>query len=837
MTVALPAPYRLSRAATFTAPRIVRGAGAGALFIGAAILLAWATNLLRWTSLIPDMQRMNPITAVCVTLLGAGLLLPRRRWPATVKAAKWVIGGVVAAAGVVKLAQLTLGVGAGFDLLLFPARVMAGGRTMMAPNTAICLVLLGVAITLTARPRQAIGAAQALALAAGFVVTAALVSYAYGAINLDAFHGVGAMALPTAIGLGLVSLGLLSLSPTLGLMSVVTDAGFGGATARRLLPIVAGVALCAGELRTLAVRLKLVDENTAIAMMVTGMLVSLVVVILVTANQLRHVGEALADREKAIRRNAAELAVARDAAQIAGTAAEETARRATAAEEIAGIGNWRVEYPAHTLTWSPQMYVIYGLPPGVPLETDAVMDMVHPEDRVATQARLDADLTGETAERPVIRIIRPDGTVRWVVGDTRVERDDQGHAAALVGTLMDITLQREMEAALIEAKTAAEAAAAVKSEFLANMSHELRTPLTSIIGFTGLVAEQSELSGLTRIYVERVRDAGQALLCTVNDILDFSKLEAGQVAIHPQPVAISKLGQATLDLFTPQAGAKDLQLVLDEASGAELVLNVDPDRVRQILLNLVGNAVKFTASGSVTLRISYDPADQACGVEVIDTGAGIAEHELALLFQRFSQVDGAGGTGLGLAICKGLVEAMGGRIGVDSRPGVGSRFWFTIPAPRSAAPPAALDGPDVDWPTFSGVRVLVVDDHAANRDLARLILTGVGAEVTEADDGDVATQLASEWPFDVILMDLRMRKVDGHEALRSIREGQGPNDATPILAFTAEMDASSAARLVALGFEAVVQKPLEPGALIAAIARATAPGDASHQGDAGQRRA
>ena len=411
-----------------------------------------------------------------------------------------------------------------------------------------------------------------------------------------------------------------------------------------------------------------------------------------------------------------------------------------------------------------------------------------------------------------------------------------GRFVGLTDVMRDVTSRKALEAELRQAQADAEAAAAVKTEFLANMSHELRTPLTSIIGFTSLAGEQSDLSPLTRNYVERVGDASRALLCTVNDILDFSKLEAGQVTFQVQPVSLAKLSQATLDLFTPQAGAKDLSLTLD-GEAADLTLSIDPDRIRQILLNLVGNAVKFTDAGGVTLRTRYDRTSRTLKVEVIDTGAGIPGDKQDRLFQRFSQVDGAltrthGGTGLGLAICKGLVEAMGGTIGVESEMGQGSRFWFTVPAPLAQAPEAAEDGSAVIRPAFVGVRVLVVDDHPANRELARLFLAGVGAEVTEAGDGEEAVALAAEQPFDVILMDIRMPRLDGPGALHAIRAAPGPNDGTPILAFTA--DSESDDRLLALGFQDVVAKPLQPGALIAAVARASdfspQPWSAAHAG-------
>jgi PAS domain S-box-containing protein len=391
----------------------------------------------------------------------------------------------------------------------------------------------------------------------------------------------------------------------------------------------------------------------------------------------------------------------------------------------------------------------------------------------------------------------------------------------------DVTARKILEADLRTARAEAEDAASVKAEFLANMSHELRTPLTSILGFTSLAAEQTDLSPLSRTYIERVGNASQALLCTVNDILDFSKLEAGQVSIHPQPVDFAKLSGAALDLFTPQAGAKDLSLaLLGDATGG-LVLSLDPDRMRQVLLNLVSNAVKFTRQGGVTLTTRYDHEASRLRVEVADTGDGIAPEKLELLFKRFSQVDGSltraqGGTGLGLAICKGLIEAMGGEIGVDSQPGAGTRFWFSVPAPLATLPDVSDEDGAPERPTFAGVRVLVVDDHATNRELARLFLAGVGAEVFEAVDGEDAAQQAAEWPFDVILMDLRMPRLDGLGALRKIRAAPGPNDATPVLAFSADASETLAAELMASGFEGLVSKPVEPGALIAAVASATA---------------
>jgi CheY-like chemotaxis protein len=330
---------------------------------------------------------------------------------------------------------------------------------------------------------------------------------------------------------------------------------------------------------------------------------------------------------------------------------------------------------------------------------------------------------------------------------------------------------------------------------------------------------------LARTYVEQVEKASQALLATVNDILDFSKLEAGQVRIQPEPTEVVRLCRSGLELFTPQAAAKDLQLRLVLDADADLVALLDGNRLRQVLLNLLSNAVKFTASGSVTLEVAYDAAEERLNLAVRDSGQGIPADKLGALFRRFSQVDGGlsrkhGGTGLGLAICKGLVEAMGGRIGADSCEGEGSRFWVSLPAPPCEKRLEDTTSDAEASLVFAGVSVLVVDDHPANRELARLFLTGAGAEVGEACDGAAAVELAGERPFDAILMDVRMPKLDGRQALQKIRAGAGPNARTPIIAYTADASDQEAERLTALGFDGVVAKPVTAGRLIVGVAEA-----------------
>ena len=480
------------------------------------------------------------------------------------------------------------------------------------------------------------------------------------------------------------------------------------------------------------------------------------------------------------------------------------------AEAMSGVGHWKADLETGAVIWSDEVYAIHGL---VRSRFDPMINksisFYEPDDQVILSAAIEATTAGKGPFHLEMGINRADGEKRRVLakGDCQFDRD--GKPVALFGVFQDVTEQRL-------AIATAEQAAAVKSEFLANMSHELRTPLTSIVGFTDLAAEQRDLSPVMRDYVRRIDNAGRALLCTVNDILDFSKLEAGQVAIRPFPTDLEDLCRSTLELFAPQAGAKDLELDfhMGPVSSALMpALLIDPDRIRQVLLNMVGNAVKFTTVGSVRVTAAWDARTERLRVSVADTGAGIPADKLDQLFQRFSQIDGSatrnhGGTGLGLAICKGLCEAMGGTVGAESVLGRGSRFWFEIAAPAAHATYLAPAQNNFRIPSgLDGIRVLVADDHPANRELAKLFLTGMGAEVVEVEDGAAAVERTRQQAFDLVLIDLRMPRMGGHDALKAIRVGPSLCRETPILAYTADGD-GDAPRLIAEGFAGVVAKPL-----------------------------
>ncbi|WP_309087185.1 ATP-binding protein [Phenylobacterium sp.] len=478
---------------------------------------------------------------------------------------------------------------------------------------------------------------------------------------------------------------------------------------------------------------------------------------------------------------------------------------------------------------SPSAEAVMGFRPDELVGQNS-FEMVHPDDRGEfAQAHLDM-ISGRRAPGTPIcyRVRHKDGRWVWVEGNPSLVRDEAGGPVEFVDVSRDVTERVELETRLAKALGEAEQAARVKSEFLANMSHEIRTPLTSVLGFASMLDEMP-LEPTAKGYAGKVVSASRTLLAIVNDVLDFSKLEAGQLAIKPRPADPVECAADVLELFGPQAEAKGLSVGLE--TGERGLSMIDPDRLRQVLMNLAGNAVKFTQAGSVRIACVWDAAAERLTCRVSDTGPGLDDEARAKLFQRFSQVDGGttrahGGTGLGLAISKGLVEAMGGRIGVESRPGAGSTFWFEIPAP--AASGAAVETEEApEARALEGLRVLAADDNPQNLEILRSILAPMGVDLTEANNGAQAVEAARLAAFDLVLMDLRMPGVDGWAAAQAIRDGDGPNRDTPILAFSADVAPD---RRGAMGvFQDLVRKPIEPLELLKAILTWTQP--ATIQGD------
>jgi ammonium transporter, Amt family len=413
----------------------------------------------------------------------------------------------------------------------------------------------------------------------------------------------------------------------------------------------------------------------------------------------------------------------------------------------------------------------------------------------------------------------------------REEQRLRGYARALERANSDLE----------RARRKAERAAAAKTEFLANMSHEIRTPMTAILGFTDILLEDGGVSGPERLEALRtIRRNGAYLLEILNDILDFSKIEANRLEIENLPCSPKRIVADVAELLRPRAAEKGiaLRLSLDERAPEKLLS--DPVRLRQILLNLIGNAVKFTPTGHVEISLRFDALDQTMEIDVQDTGIGIAPDMLAQIFEPFRQGDSSmtrrfGGTGLGLAITKRLVERLGGAVTATSDVGVGSNFRVRLPAEAVRGETAAAEDPgDGDTPSTASYRaalrelrshgrVLVVEDGPDNQRVIRHVLERAGYEVTVAENGLIGVELAlaavdEGTPFNVVLMDVQMPVLDGYAATRQLRD-QGYTG--PIIALTAHALPSERQRCIEAGCDAFATKPLERIALLETIARHT----------------
>ena len=383
------------------------------------------------------------------------------------------------------------------------------------------------------------------------------------------------------------------------------------------------------------------------------------------------------------------------------------------AEELACAGSWEFDPRTSSLSWSPGMYRIRGRDPAArPLTLQAATVDVHPDDRARVIAEYAHNDPADDALRSSHRIVRVDGSVRHLETRSRVERDSGGVAVRIMGVSVDVTERAHAESLLAEAHVHALEASRLKSQFVANMSHEIRTPLNGVIGLSGLLLS-TDLDDEQREYVEGLGASAEALMAVVDDVLDFSKIEAGKLELDPHRFDLRELVDSVSLVLATAARQKDVELIATVEEDLPEAVYGDSVRIRQVLANFANNAVKFTASGDVVIRVTSAPvAGNTIDVHfaVSDTGVGLERHLLDRIFEPFTQADNSttrryGGSGLGLAICGQLVGLMGGTIGVDSEPGIGSTFWFTLPLMPTDG---LTSSPRRE---FHGARALIVDEH------------------------------------------------------------------------------------------------------------------------------
>ncbi len=506
---------------------------------------------------------------------------------------------------------------------------------------------------------------------------------------------------------------------------------------------------------------------------------------------------------------------------------EATLRRA---QSVSKTGSWRLDLQTNVIEWSEETYRLFGLPNGSPVSYDAILFHTHPEDRALLRNSWRRAVRGEASFSLEHRAVRSNGSVFWLRATAELFRDQNGRAIEAVGTVQDITLQKETETALIAAKHSADQASRAKSEFLSNMSHELRTPLNAILGFAQLIgsAKDSPLTARQNEHVQYIVEGGRHLLNLINEILDLAKIEAGKLQLSLEATSVRELIDESVAFCQPLADKCEIKL--EDLTGQSLpLILIDHTRGRQVLLNLISNAIKYNRKGG-SASIKTEEKNGRLRITVSDTGYGVPHHRQAELFKPFSRLGAEAssieGTGIGLVLTRHLVENMNGEIGFESEVDVGSRFWVEFPLAKKSEITEALSPATLDYKTseiafdIKPRLMLYVEDNQTNlRLIEETIKDVVGLTMISATDAESGIALAEKLQPDVILLDVNLPGMSGIEALEELKR----NPATrhiPVIALSADATKGTIERGRAAGFLEYLVKPVVIPDLMQALHKA-----------------
>jgi signal transduction histidine kinase/CheY-like chemotaxis protein/HPt (histidine-containing phosphotransfer) domain-containing protein len=769
--------------------------------IASTVLFGWATDNASMTKVFSSSIAMNPMTGVCLLAMSWAILL---RSPRTA-GLFYALAAAAILVGSTKLLQLALGVPGGIDQLLFADRLagVQGAQNRMAPNTAFALATLGLGL-LTSRLRdpRALIVSQIMCLVAAGTALAAMVGYLLDVVALYQVHMNIAMALPTAMALLILSAAIVSFNSDSGLMRVLRDPGPAGSLARIALPIALVVPVIVGMLGLIGQRAGYYGTEAAVVIeLIANVTVNFVLVggctvALFRSDAERHQREALLTRsEKQFRQ----------------------------AEDAGHVGYWKMELPSRAVQWSNGLLRICGLQEGVAPDVETALAIYHPDDAPLVRAAVAKAEELGTEWELKCRICHPDGSLRYVETHGLCERNEAGETTEVFVVTSDVT---DLEIA----RRDAEAAKATTASFLTNMSHEIRTPMNGIMGFVELLLG-SELDGVQRRHLTLIQNSANALLKLLNDILDISKIDSGRLEIVETRYNVRHGIEQCVRLMTPMAEQKRLALSLSIDEDFPAHLTIDGLRLRQIILNLIGNAIKFTHRGFISVVIEKGTGANGTATlhaSVEDSGIGIHPDRRATIFEAFVQAELTttrrfGGSGLGLSISRQLAEMMHGSIEVDSVLGKGTTMTLVLPmieASESKAAHVAMERtPEVAGevappaPEFRPASILLVEDIDINQELFTEMLVRLGHKFQIAPDGAVAVEMAKRLlsepdSWDMILMDLQMPVMDGLTATQAIRAFGGRAATIPIIALTASAFEEERRQCEASGMNDHLAKPV-----------------------------
>ncbi|MBI2076856.1 MAG: response regulator [Euryarchaeota archaeon] len=822
-----------------------RGSGVGAAAFGVVVLLGWSLEaaLLKGGLLFPG-HRVDPTTGLGLVFGGLALFLLQPQSGGR-PAIRWRLLAGESAATLVALIGFARLFGAiAEDPVPLVERLFADQPDAgpMAPTMAFHFFLLGAALLLIDWQLRRDRPSQFLVITPLFVAIVSILLYAYGQDVGGAGGSKVPMLLPMAVAFFALCLGVLFTYPDRGMMTLVTRQDPGSTLARLLLPAALAIPALLGLLRTVAQRAQIYDEESSLPVLYVSTIIVFAALVGVTATFLNRSEVVKRAIEGRLATQFATVKLLAESGTVDATLAGVLGAVGEAQGWAAGI-RWDVDDSLRLVkadSWSRP----------TPAEPKHKASTAPEAERAGLAARAVASRHAQWASAPrekgarallpsraalgraVAFPIRGTTSLRGVMefwGSNEEAEDPQTlEMYEAIGRQIGQFIERkEAQAEVERARLAAEAATQAKSIFLANMSHEIRTPMNAIIGMTQLM-QDAPMDAQQREFLDTIRVSGETLLYLINDLLDFSKIESGKLEIEKQPFPLNEVVEAALSIIGPKGLEKGLEIAYVIRDSAPKGLRSDAARLRQVLLNLLSNAVKFTEKGSVTLTVAGKPvaADSVeVQFDVADTGIGIPADRMDRLFQAFTQVDSSttrlyGGTGLGLAISKRLVELMGGRVWIDSQPGRGSTFHFTVVCP--AAPEAVRGLWDQPVAALKGRSVLVATASPINRELLQLRAGRWGLVVKDAPGGHAALEALAAGPApDVVVIDNRLPDMKAFELARAIRETPAWRRLPLILLASTRAEREEAA---ASGGQphALLQKPLRVSQILDAFIESVA---------------